>query len=48
MIIKKKFDHNILKINDYGIISAKYHQINTTLHLLRDDQKQFLTSKEKL
>ena len=48
MIIKEKFDHSILKINDDEIISANYHQINATLHIIKNDQKQFSISKEKL
>ena len=47
MTIKKKFDHNILKINDDEIISANHHQINTTLRIIRDDQEQFPINKEK-
>ena len=48
MTIKEKFDHNVLKINDDEIISANHHQINATLRIIRDDQKQFPISKGKL
>ena len=47
MIIKEKFDHNVLQINDHKIISANYYQINATLCILKNDQKQFSISKEK-
>ena len=48
MIIKKKFDHSTLKINNDGIISVNYHQINATLRIIKNDQEQFSISKEKL
>ena len=48
MIIKKKFDYNILKINDDEIISTNHHQINATLRIIRNNQEQFSISKEKL
>ena len=39
MIIKKKFDHNVTKINDDGTISANHHQVNATLRIIKNDQK---------
>ena len=44
----KRFDHNVLKINDDKIISIDHHQINATLHIIKNDQKQFSINKEKL
>ena len=48
IIIKEKFDYNFLKINDDGIISTNHHQINAILRIIKNDQKQFSISKEKL
>ena len=48
MIIKKIFDHNILKINNDEIISTNHHQINAIMHIIKDNQKQFLMNKKKL
>ena len=45
---KKKFNHNILKINENGIISANHHQINTILCIIKDEEEQFLVSKKRL
>ena len=45
---KKKFNHNILKINEDGIISANHHQINATLRIIKNEKKQFLVSKRRL
>ena len=44
---KKEFNHNILKINEDGIISTNHHQINATLRIIRDEEKQFLVSKRR-
>ena len=48
MIIKKIFDHNILKINNNRSISTNYYQINAILRIIKNDQKQFSINKEKL
>ena len=48
IIIKKKFDRSILKINDDEIILTNYHQVNVILRIIKNDQKQFFISKEKL
>ena len=45
---KKEFNHNILKINEDGIISVNHHQINTTLRIIKDEEKQFLVNKRRL
>ena len=47
MIIKNKFDHNVLKINDDKIISTNHHQINAILHIIKYDQRQFTINKGK-
>ena len=44
---KKEFNHNILKINENGIISANHHQINATLRIIRNEEKQFPVSKKR-
>ena len=45
---KKVFNHNILKINDDEILFTNRHEINMTLKIMRDDQKQFSIIHEKL
>ena len=45
---KKKFNHNILKINENDIISANHHQINAILRIIKDEKKQFFVSKKRL
>ena len=45
---KKIFNHNILKINDDEILFANCHEVNMTLKIMRDNQKQFLIIHEKL
>ena len=44
---KKEFNHNILRINEDGIISTNHHQINATLRIIKDEKKQFLVNKER-
>ena len=48
IIIKKVFDHNILRINNGGIISANHYQINAIMCIIKYNQKQFSMNKEKL
>ena len=36
---KEIFNHNIFKINNDEILFANRHEINTTLKIMRDDQK---------
>ena len=45
---KKKFNHNILKINEDDIISANHHQINAILRIIKNEEEQFPVSKERL
>ena len=45
---KKVFNHNIFKINNDEILFANCHEINMTLKIMRNDQKQFLIIHEKL
>ena len=45
---KKEFNHNILKINEDDIISANHHQINATLRIIKNEEKQFSVNKKRL
>ena len=45
---KEVFNHNILKVNDDETLFANRHEINMTLKIMRDDQKQFSIVHEKL
>ena len=45
---KKIFNHNIFKINNDETLFANRHEINMTLKIMRDDQKQFSIVHEKL
>ena len=45
---KKVFNHNIFKINNDEILFANRHEINLTLKIMRNDQKQFSIIHEKL
>ena len=45
---KKIFNHNIFKINNDEILFANCHEINTTLKIMRNNQKQFSIVHEKL
>ena len=45
---KKIFNHNILKINDDETLFANRHEINMTLKIMRNNQKQFSIVHEKL
>ena len=44
----KVFDHSILKVNNDGLLSANPKKLNTTLSILRDNDKQFLIKTKKL
>ena len=44
---KKEFNHSILKINEDDIISANHHQINATLRIIKDEEKQFSVNKKR-
>ena len=45
---KEVFNHNILKVNNDEILFANRHEVNMTLKIMRDDQKQFPIVHEKL
>ena len=45
---KKVFNHNIFKVNDDEILFANRHEINMTLKIMRNNQKQFSIVHEKL
>ena len=45
---KEVFDHNILKVNPDGLLSANTKELNATLSILRDDDKQFPIEMGKL
>ena len=44
---KKVFNHNILKINNDEILFANRNEVNMTLQIMRNDQKQFSIIHEK-
>ena len=44
---KRIFDHNILKINKNESLSTNTNEINATLRILRDDEKQYSVIKKK-
>ena len=48
MSSKEIFNHNIFKINNDETLFANQHEVNTTLMIMRDNQKQFLIVHEKL
>ena len=48
MNLKKIFNHNIFKINNDEILFINRHEVNMTLRIMRNDQKQFLIIYEKL
>ena len=48
MSSKEIFNHNIFKINNDETLFANRHEINTTLKIMRDNQKQFSIIHEKL
>ena len=45
---KEIFKESILKVNKNGSLSANKHELEATLRILRNDQKQFSIEKEKL
>ena len=45
---KRIFDHSILKINKNKSLSINTNEINATLRILKDDEKQYFVVKEKL
>ena len=45
---KKIFNHNIFKINSDEILFVNCHEINMTLKIMRNNQKQFSIVHEKL
>ena len=45
---KKIFIHNIFKVNNDEILFVNRHKVNTTLKIIRNDQKQFSIVHEKL
>ena len=45
---KKVFNHNIFKINNDETLFANRHEVNMTLKIMRNDQKQFSIVHEKL
>ena len=42
------FNHNILKINENEILFTNHRKITTTMRILKNEQKQFLTIHKKL
>ena len=48
MKIKKKFNHNILKINKNEILFVNYIEINAIIIIINDKKEKFLIKKEKL
>ena len=48
MQTKKTFDYSILKVNSNELLSFNQHELNMTLWVLRDSEKQYLIEKEKL
>ena len=42
------FNNSILKVNKNRLLLVNQREINATLRILRDDQKQFLVEKGKL
>ena len=48
MSSKEVFNHNIFKINNDEILFANCHEVNMTLKIMRNNQKQFLIVHEKL
>ena len=45
---KEVFNHNILKINNDETLFANRYEVNTTLKIMRNDQKQFSIVHKKL
>ena len=45
---KKIFNHNIFKVNNDETLFANRHEINMTLKIMRDKEKQFSIVHEKL
>ena len=45
---RKIFNHNILKVNNDEILFANRYEVNMTLKIMRNDQKQFSIIHEKL
>ena len=48
MHFKKKFNHNILKINKNETLFANYIEINAIMNILKDEDEKFSIKKEKL
>ena len=48
MKLKEIFNHNILKVNDDKTLFINCHEVNVTLKIIRDNQKQFSIVHEKL